>query len=61
METVCPFCDNFLDVMDELEGTRTRCEFCGQIFTVDPVFVLDMAKADGPTVRIGGASMGDAG
>jgi len=41
METVCPYCDQFLDVPDEIEGTRTRCQFCNEIFTVDPLFILD--------------------
>ncbi len=40
METVCPYCDRFMEVPDEIEGTRTLCEFCGQIFTADRVFVL---------------------
>ena len=41
METVCPYCDQFLEVPDEIEGTRTRCQFCNEIFTVDPLFILD--------------------
>jgi hypothetical protein len=40
VETVCPYCDQFSDVPDEIEGTRTLCRFCEQIFTADRVFVL---------------------
>ena len=40
VETVCPYCDQFFDVPDEIEGTRTLCRFCEQIFTADRVFVL---------------------
>ncbi|MBC2735948.1 MAG: hypothetical protein HF981_16445 [Desulfobacteraceae bacterium] len=46
METVCPYCDQFLEVPDEIEGTRTRCQFCNEIFTVDPLFILDTDKID---------------
>ena len=42
METVCPFCDQFIEVPDEIEGTRTLCESCEQVFTADRVFVLDV-------------------
>ena len=44
METVCPYCDQFLEVPDEIEGTRTRCQFCNEIFTVDPLFILDTTE-----------------
>lgn len=46
METVCPYCDHFFDVLDELEGTRTRCAYCDHIFTVDRVVVLGADPAD---------------
>jgi hypothetical protein len=46
METVCPYCDKFLEVPEEIEGTRTRCQFCNEIFTVDPLFVLDTDNID---------------
>ena len=49
METVCPYCDRFFEVLDELVGTRTRCAFCHQIFTVDPVVVIDASQLDVPT------------
>ena len=49
METVCPYCDQFFEVPDELESTRTRCDFCEQIFTVDPVFVLDAGRVEDRT------------
>jgi hypothetical protein len=42
METVCPYCDRFFEVPDEIEGTRTLCEFCEQVFNADAVFVLDV-------------------
>ena len=51
METVCPYCDRFFEVLDELVGTRTRCDFCHQIFTVDPVVVIDASQLDIPTDR----------
>jgi hypothetical protein len=46
METACPYCDQFSEVPDEIEGTRTRCQFCNEIFTVDPLFVLDKDNID---------------
>lgn len=46
METVCPYCDRFFDVLDEIEGTRTRCDYCGQIFTVDRLVVLNITACD---------------
>lgn len=46
METVCPYCDRFFEVPDEIEGTRTLCEFCGQVFTADRVFVLAADQID---------------
>jgi len=49
METVCPYCDHFFEVLDELVGTRTRCDFCHQIFTVDPLMVIDASRVEVPT------------
>lgn len=46
METVCPYCDRFFEVPDEIEGTRTLCEFCEQIFNADRVFVLCAEQID---------------
>ena len=46
METVCPYCDHFCEVPDEIEGTRTLCEFCDQVFTADRVYVLYVDQAD---------------
>lgn len=53
METVCPYCERFFDVLDELEGTRTLCSFCDQVFTADRVFVLDRADLEGNRVTDG--------
>ena len=46
METVCPYCDRFFEVPDEIEGTRTLCEFCERVFTADRVFVLCAEQID---------------
>jgi hypothetical protein len=46
METVCPYCDKFFEVPDEIEGTRTLCEFCEQVFTADALYVINVEEID---------------
>ena len=46
METVCPYCDQFFEVPDEVQGTRTLCQYCEEVFTADPVFILDADQPD---------------